>query len=100
MIVLSPSNPFAVVPMVFAVGLLFYAQIHFAICKLRISHTHTCMFTYMLIDAGHWQEHRADRKSALNHHSYAEGGVDMMRKRLTLDNILKWACHIILINYY
>lgn len=68
---LYPANPTALIPMVFAVGLLFYTQIHYAIC--------------------HWQEHRADHRAALCRKSYAEGGVQMMKNRITLDRLTKYS---------
>lgn len=39
---------------------------------------------------GHWQEHRADHMAGLCSKSYAQGGIEMMEKRIQLDSMLKY----------
>ena len=38
--------------------------------------------------AAHWQEYRADMRAATCRPSYAIGGIEMMRKRITLESEL------------
>jgi len=47
-------------------------------------------FLLPLHPPGHWQEHRADHMAGLCSKSYAQGGIEMMEKRIQLDSMLKY----------